>query len=72
MCSTFWPARKLIPNAADMPSTVAGDTPAAMHAALQPSFATKALACREQGYRKGGRQGGQPEADAVLAPGRAK
>lgn len=41
---TFCPARKLNPKAADMPSTAAGDTPAVMHAALQPSFTTKALA----------------------------
>lgn len=41
---TFRPARKLIPNAADIPSTAAGDTPAVMHAALDPSFKTKALA----------------------------
>ena len=41
---TFCPASKLIPKAADMPSTAAGDTPAVMHAALQPSFTTKALA----------------------------
>ena len=41
---TFCPASKLIPKAADMPSTAAGDTPAVMQAALQPSFTTKALA----------------------------
>lgn len=41
---TFCPASKLIPKAADMPSTAAGETPAVMHAALQPSFTTKALA----------------------------
>lgn len=43
---TFCPARKFTPRAADIPSTAAGDTPAVMHAALQPSFMTKALACR--------------------------
>ena len=42
---TCCPARKLIPKAADMPSTAAGVTPAVMHAALQPSRTTNALAC---------------------------